>query len=205
MTMMAKVWNRLARRGDLADCRRRRVRVALIELMEPRLLLSEVWTASGAAVASLQVQSPTTLAVDPSITQFNLTTTLVATLSAGETALTGRSVSFVFEHGDTSEKLGTVTTDAFGVATLPNVSLAAFHAGTYVDAIRASFAGDPTNAASTGLGDLIVAPAQATLNVGHLISDYDGLPHPTSVTTNPPGLAGASIRYAQNDTSVDGP
>ena len=56
--------------------------------------------------------------------------------------------------------MGTATTDANGVATLTGVSLSGLNAGTYSNAVSVRFSGDPTYAASSGSGTLVVNPAQ---------------------------------------------
>ena len=63
-------------------------------------------------------------------------------------------VSFTFNNGTTITPIGTATTDADGVATLTDVSLAGIAAGTYAGYVGASFAGDTTYDASSGSGDL---------------------------------------------------
>ncbi len=80
---------------------------------------------------------------------------LSATLTANGFALSNAAVTFSL-NGATA---GTATTNANGLATLPNVSLAAFGAGTYMAFVGASFSGDADDLAGNGAGDLTIRPA----------------------------------------------
>ena len=91
------------------------------------------------------------------------TATLTATLTTAGAPLAGMTVAFALTNGTALMNVGSATTDANGVATLPDVSLAGLHAGTAVGAVRASFAGDSNNAASSAAGNLVVNLATATV------------------------------------------
>jgi hypothetical protein len=81
------------------------------------------------------------------------TTTLKATLTDGATnaALANKAVAFTLN----GVAVGTATTDASGVASLANVSLAGLNPGTY--AVKATFAGDAADLPASGSGTLHVA------------------------------------------------
>src|SRR5437868_1961325 len=89
------------------------------------------------------------------------TATLTATLSSGS-PLSGKTVSFTLN----SSAVGNATTDSNGVATLSGVSLSGINAGTYANAVGASFAGDANYAGSSGTGPLTVSKAGQTITVG---------------------------------------
>src|SRR5262249_34910428 len=76
------------------------------------------------------------------------TTTLSATLTDSDTSagVAGKVVSFTLG----GQFIGTATTDSHGVATIPNVSIAGYAAGTYVGEIKASFNGDVSTLKAAG-------------------------------------------------------
>jgi YD repeat-containing protein len=88
---------------------------------------------------------------------------LTAILTVGGMPLAGKTVAFALSNGATLRSVGSATTDANGIATLPNVDLAGFHAGTAFGAVRASFAGDSTDAPSSATGNLVINLAMATV------------------------------------------
>jgi hypothetical protein len=97
------------------------------------------------------------------------TASLTATLKAGTTPLSGKSISFTIN----GSAAGTATTDASGVATLSGASLSGINAGT--GTVGASFAGDSGFLASSGSGSLTVAKASSTTVVSCPASvTYDG-------------------------------
>ena len=130
---------------------------------------------------------------------------LTATLTANGSGLADESVDFTLDDNGTITDLGSVTTDADGVAKLTGVSLAGFDAGTVSIAVGASFAGDSTHASISNSGDLAVSPASATLSVSGLTTAYDAAPHAATVTTTPAGLTGVTIAYTQNGDPVSAP
>jgi uncharacterized repeat protein (TIGR01451 family) len=103
----------------------------------------------------------TTLAVAMAAGIYGGTTTLQATLSANGTPVAAQPVSFTL-HG---ASVGIVPTDANGVATLFDVSLAGINASAvpYADAVGASFTGDVTFKPSSGTAALSVARAPASV------------------------------------------
>ena len=88
-----------------------------------------------------QIQQPTSLSAVSGTGTYAGTATLTATLTAGGSPLAGKTVTFTLSNGTTLTSVGSATTDANGVATLSNVSLAGFNAGTFSGAVGASFAG----------------------------------------------------------------
>jgi hypothetical protein len=102
---------------------------------------------------------------------YGVTTELSAHLTAGGTPLSGSDVSFSLN----GKALGVVKTDANGVATISNVSLAGINAGTHRNAITASFAGDTSHAASSGIADLNVSKAKLTVTAANASRKYGDL------------------------------
>src|ERR687883_1666238 len=129
--------------------------------------------------------------------------TLTATLKAGATPIDGATVAFTLN----GTSVGSAQTQSNGVATLNNVSLAGIDAGTYANAVGASFAGDSGNAASNGTGDLTVgkAPASLAFVAADLGQTYDGSAKSVAVTTSPSGLSGVSVSYSQSGNAVASP
>ena len=117
------------------------------------------------------------------------TATLTATLTTAGTPLAGKTVAFALANSTALISVGSATTDASGVATLPDVSLAGFHAGTAVGAVRASFAGDATSAAGSAAGNLVI-----------------NLAMPTVIWANPADIvAGTPLGAAQLDATASVP
>ena len=105
------------------------------------------------------VPGTTMLAASPAAGTYGGTTTLAATLNAAGAPLSGQTISFTL--GGTP--VGSASTDATGTATLDHVSLGGFNAGTYPDAVGASFAGTPGYAASNASNALTVDPLAASV------------------------------------------
>ena len=91
--------------------------------------------------------------------------TFKATLTAAGAPLAGKTI--VFTAGGNAS--GSATTDADGVATLStSEGIMSFVAGTYPDAIVASFAGDAGLAGSSAKGTLSVAKKDQIIGFGNL-------------------------------------
>jgi hypothetical protein len=103
----------------------------------------------------------TTLAPAAASGTFGGTTTLSASLTAGGNPVPGESVAFTLNGAP----VGGATTDASGVATLSNVSLAGIGAGSYPTGVGASFAGDAGYGPSTGSSSLTVAKADQSISI----------------------------------------
>ena len=158
-----------------------------------------------AAQTSTTVLIPTTLTTVSGTGTFAGTGTLTATLPADGSGVADESVDFTLDNNGTITDLGTVTTGANGVATLPGVSLTGFNAGTATAAVGATFAGDATDENSSGGGNLTVSPAPATLSLSGLTPTYNGSAQAATVTTTPADLTGVTVTYTQNGNPVTSP
>jgi YD repeat-containing protein/VCBS repeat-containing protein len=98
------------------------------------------------------------------------TASLSATLTAGGLGLPNETITFRLN----GTPVGTASTDANGVATLPGVSLAGLSAGTYAAYVGVGFAGDPVYAVSSGTADLIVNRATPAVAVTDKGDTYNG-------------------------------
>jgi PKD repeat protein len=116
---------------------------------------------------------PTQLTVSPASVIYGKTTELSAHLTVVGAPLGGSDVSFSLN----GKVLGVGKTDANGVATISNVSLAGINAGTHQNAITASFAGDTGHAASNDTADLTVNKAKLTVTAANASRKY-GDPNP---------------------------
>jgi hypothetical protein len=103
----------------------------------------------------------TTLAADSASGTFGGTTTLSATLTGAGNGVSGESVTFSLN----GTSVGGTTTDANGVATLDDVSLAGIDAGSYPNGVTATFAGDSTHGSSTDSSSLTVAKADQAITI----------------------------------------
>jgi hypothetical protein len=108
--------------------------------------------------------APTTLAMSPASGTYGGATNMSATLTSSDSGVSGKSISFTLNGSG----VGSVPTDAAGVATLSNVSLTGIDAGTYPGAVGATFSGDTGYAAATGSSDLTIAKADQTISFGPL-------------------------------------
>jgi hypothetical protein len=103
--------------------------------------------------------TPTVLVVGSSSGTYGATTTLTATLTAAGQPLGGQAVDFELGSVD----LGSVPTNASGVATLTGVSLVGLGAGTYGSEVTARYVGSAATEGSLGIGALTVSPAVLTV------------------------------------------
>ena len=103
----------------------------------------------------------TSLNVAPATGSYGGTTTLTATLTSGGSPLAGKPV--LFKLNGSNFPGNTATTDAAGVATIQNVSLAGLNAGTYAGAVTAKFASDAAYAGTSGMNSLTVARVTPTI------------------------------------------
>ena len=110
------------------------------------------------------------LTVTPSVASTNLTVSsatgtyggtgnLSATLTSGDSPVSGKSIDFTLNGVDK----GSATTNASGVATLSGVSLAGIAVGTYTTGVGASFAGDSNYSSSSDSASLTITPAPITV------------------------------------------
>jgi hypothetical protein len=147
-------------------------------------------TSSATHTVTRSQQVPTTLAVAAASATYGGTATLSATLSSNGNGVAGKTITFVL-GGQSAAGV----TDASGVASVLNFSIAGQNAGSHSGAIAASFAGDNDAAASSATGDLTVSKAAATLSLSNLSQTYNGSPKPAGVSTNPTGLSGVTVTY----------
>lgn len=135
---------------------------------------------------------PTTVNVNSASGTFGGTVNLSATLTDGVSPLSGRTVNFTLNGNG----VGSGVTDASGVASLVNASLAGINANTYPTGVGASFGGDATLVASSGANTLTVNKAEAGVNVSSYNVPYDGNPHTatgTATGVNGENLAGLDL------------
>jgi hypothetical protein len=95
----------------------------------------------------------TKLAVAATTGTYGGATSLSATLTAGGSPVSGKTISFTLN----GSQAGSATTNTNGVATLSNLSLAGIAAGSHPTGVTASFAGDDAYGASDGSASLDVA------------------------------------------------
>ncbi len=103
----------------------------------------------------------TSLAVDPASGVYGGTTTLSAKLTSAGSPVPNETVSFSLS----GSSVGGAITNAGGVATLTNVSLAGVDAGAYATGVGASFPGDGSFGPSSGSASLTVSKAEQTITV----------------------------------------
>jgi hypothetical protein len=99
----------------------------------------------------------TSLNIAPSTGTYGGTTTLTATLTAGGTPLSGKTVTFKLNGASFAGNAA--TTGADGVAKIENVSLLGLNAGTYANYVSARFASDASYAGTAGSNGLTVEKA----------------------------------------------
>lgn len=98
------------------------------------------------------IQISSGLAVANASATIGGTVTLSAVLTNLGVAVPGKTVAFAVQ----GNSVGSAVTDSTGKATLANVSVGSLAAGTYVNAITATFSGDGTLASSSGQATLTV-------------------------------------------------
>ena len=125
----------------------------------PPLTASTSFTINVQAFPTLQASSFSAVSGSG---DFGATATLTATLTSGKTPLTGEVVSFALNLNGAVTPLGTATTDANGIATLPDASIAGANVGTDTGVLTVNFAGDATYLGSTASGPLTVSPRDVT-------------------------------------------
>jgi len=111
------------------------------------------------ASACTLAPKPTTLTAVAGSSTYGQDATLTATLGAGSSGLDGETVAFSVN----GTSVGSAVTDSSGIATLAGVDTTALDAGGYTGDVTASFAGHDLYVASSGTGDLTVAPAAQTV------------------------------------------
>jgi MBG domain (YGX type)/Carboxypeptidase regulatory-like domain/Bacterial Ig-like domain (group 3) len=109
-------------------------------------------------------QLATTLTADPATGTYGGTVNLSATLTDGSNGLSGKTVAFTLNGASA----GSGTTDANGVATVSNASLAGINGGSYPTGVGASFAGDAGYLGSSATAALTVNQADQTITFNAL-------------------------------------
>lgn len=130
---------------------------------------------------------PTSLSVGSATGTYGGTVNLSATLTDGSSPLSGKQVDFTLN----GNSVGNAVTDASGVATLNNASLAGINAGSYPTGVGASFAGDTNYLTSSATNSLTVNKADAVIVVTGYSVQYDGDPH--TATGSATGVNGESL------------
>ncbi|MBV8857388.1 MAG: carboxypeptidase regulatory-like domain-containing protein [Acidobacteria bacterium] len=140
----------------------------------------------------------TTLAVAPATGTYGGTAALSATLTSAAGPVAGKSVDFTLN----GSPAGTATTDASGVATLPNASLAGINAGSYPAGVGASFAQGGGYLGSSGSNSLTVNKAAQTITFGALADKtYGDAPFDVSATG---GDSGNPVTFAATGNCTSG-
>ncbi|MDQ3856936.1 MAG: hypothetical protein M3327_00565 [Actinomycetota bacterium] len=165
-------------------------------------------TGSSAGLGNLRIDAirvtgdaPTAISQVSGSGTYGGTATLTATLKWGTSPVAGRTVAFTL--GGAS--VGSAQTDSNGVATLSGVSLGGRNAGSYTNAVGASFAGDSAYLASSGQGALGVEKASSTTKVTCPPSlTYNGSPQtPCSASVTGAGGLNQSLTVNyQNNTNA---
>ena len=112
------------------------------------------------------------ISVAPASGPFGGTAAISATLKAIGVPLSGRTIAFTLNGA----AIGSAMTNADGVATLNNVSIAGIAIGTHANAIGASFAGDEFFPATSGTGSVTVVdvPTPGVVLGAGFIRDAEG-------------------------------
>jgi uncharacterized repeat protein (TIGR01451 family) len=140
----------------------------------------------------------TTLAAAPATGTYGGAVNLSATLTAGATGVSGKTIAFTLN----GNSVGSGTTDASGVATVSNVSLAGINAGSYPTAIGASFAGDSGYTSSTSTAALTVNKASQTISFGALTDKTYG---DADFTVSATATSGLTVSFnASGNCTVSG-
>src|SRR5205814_6510790 len=106
-----------------------------------------------------------------------------ATLPSGG-GVTGKSIAFSLN----GNLVGSSLTLASGVATLSGITLAGINAGTYANAVSATFAGDGSVAAASAVAQLTVSQKSLTASVIANNKPYDGATAATIATCSLSGV-----------------
>ncbi|MCA1592533.1 MAG: MBG domain-containing protein, partial [Acidobacteria bacterium] len=160
---------------------------------------------SNGAVLSVASQASTGLNTAAAAGAFGGSTSLSATLTSNNSALSGATVSFTLN----GSSVGSATTDASGVATLSNVSLGSTAAGSYAAGIGASYAGDSSNLASSSTSSLTVNQADTVTTISGSSFAYDGNGHGASVSVKGNGnditnnVNALTVTYAPQGSASD--
>ena len=146
----------------------------------------------------LQVQSTTEIAVSASPAPvFGQPVTLTVTVSPAASGGAAPTGTVTFKEGSTVLGQATLTN---GVAPF---TLSPSSAGT--ETVTIAYGGDTNDQPSSTQISLTIGKAAATLSLSNLSGTYDALPEDAVVTTDPAGLSGVVLAYAQNGVAVTNP
>jgi hypothetical protein len=118
--------------------------------------------------------------------------------------VTGGTVTVAIGNNPASGTLGGTLTEPVqnGLATFSDLKLSQAGAGYTLTVTESSISGALTTSPITVTG---VSKATATLSLSNLSFTFDGSSHTATVTTNPAGLSGVTLSYAQNGVAVGSP
>lgn len=119
-----------------------------------------------------EVTATTTLTLNPASGEYGGTVTLSATLSYNGFGLGGKTIGFALN----GLHVGNAITNASGIATLENVSLAGIGTGSYPGGVTADFTGDPAFAGSAAAADLTVNKATPVITWANPADIMQGTP-----------------------------
>ncbi|HYW71873.1 MAG TPA: carboxypeptidase regulatory-like domain-containing protein [Pyrinomonadaceae bacterium] len=145
---------------------------------------------------------PSVLTVSAATATYGGVANLSATLTDGVSPLAGRSISFTLNGANA----GSAVTDAAGVASLANVTLAGVNAGNYPAGVGATFAGDPPYLNSSNAGPLTVNKAEAQIVVTPYNVAFDGNAHSatgSATGVNHEALAGLNLTGTNHTDAGD--
>jgi len=146
-----------------------------------------------------EVVALTNLAVTPVIGEYGGTATLIAILNYNSSGLSGKTIDFTLN----GSSVGSAVTDASGVATLDNVSLAGITAGAYPAGATASFAGDASYASSNGTADLTVNKATPVITWANPADIVQGTPLSATQSNATASVAGTFVYNPPAGTVLD--
>jgi len=139
---------------------------------------------------TVTIDAVTTMTVTAASGTYGGSTTFSALLAAGGTGIASKSVSFALNGTNVGSATTGTSGSALGVATSSSVSLSGINAGTYSNAVTASFAGDTNYDSATGNGSLTIIPATPTVTVTCGTFTYDGNAHSCSAIATGVGSDG---------------
>jgi hypothetical protein len=152
---------------------------------------------------TVNTASASSLSVSAASGTYGGAVTLTAKLrTSGGSPISGQTVNFSVN----GTSVGTATTNASGDATLNNVSISGINAGTYPNAVAASFTATSAYGASSGTAALTVTQATATLSLAEAdLAQTFGATKAVGVTITPAGLHGVEITYNGSATVPTAP
>jgi hypothetical protein len=117
------------------------------------------------------------LQIAPTMVTYGSLARLSATLTIDGVAASNVEIIFSIK----GDGIGSAITDANGVGTLLGVSIAGLNSGTYIGAVRATWAHD-TRGVITATGNLTMLKAMPQLTLNSASTAYDAMPHGVTAT-----------------------